>query len=221
MLRIVYFAAARELAGCEQEELSLSEGLSEASFRALLEQRKPRLAPYLGRMRLALNGELHRHIEWIKDGDEVCVLPPVAGGSVLAEVRDRPLSIDEVVASVSHAGAGGIAIFLGVVRDHADGQNVSRLDYEAHVTLANREMARILEALMQELPGTRVAAVHRVGQLAIGDTAVIVAASAPHRGEAFEACRKAIDRIKETVPVWKKEWSPDGSALWVNLEPKG
>ncbi len=218
MLRILYFAAARELAGCDQEEVALEASLDEAAFKAWLGKRHPRLLPHLGRMRLALNGELRPNLTVIKNGDEVCVMPPVAGGSsVLAEVRDRPLSIDEVVRAVSDPSAGGIAIFLGVVRDHADGKAVARLDYEAHVALANQEMARILEELMSETPGVRVAAVHRAGELKIGDTAVIVAASAPHRAEAFEVCRKAIDRIKDTVPVWKKEWAPDGSALWVNL----
>jgi molybdopterin synthase catalytic subunit/molybdopterin converting factor small subunit len=221
MVRIVYFAAARELAGCDQEDLSLAanaeDGLDEQAFKSLLAVQHPRLAPYLSRMRLALNGELRPVALRIKDGDEVCVLPPVAGGSVLAEVREGALSIDEVVDAVRDRTAGGIAIFLGVVRDHADGKDVARLDYEAHVALANREMAQILEQLMQEHAGVRVAALHRVGELDIGDTAVIVAASAPHRGEAFDVCRLAIDRIKATVPIWKKEWAPDGSALWVNL----
>jgi molybdopterin synthase catalytic subunit len=136
----------------------------------------------------------------------------------LAEVRATPLSIDEVVAAVRHPSAGGIAIFLGVVRDHHAGKPVARLDYEAYAELAQKEMARILDELERTSPNTRVAAVHRVGELAIGDTAVVIAASAAHREEAFALCRAAIDRIKESVPIWKKEWAPDGSALWVNLE---
>ncbi len=218
MVRILYFAAARELAGCDDEQVSLPSELDEAAFRTWLSERRPRLASYLPRMRLALNGDLRPETIVVRDGDEVCVLPPVAGGSVLAEVREHSLSIDEVVNAVRDKSAGGIAIFLGVVRDHAEGKAVSRLDYEAHVALANREMARILEQLMTEHKGVRLAALHRVGELAVGDIAVVVAASAAHRGQAFDACRQAIDRIKDTVPVWKKEWAPDGSALWVNLE---
>jgi molybdopterin synthase catalytic subunit len=220
-LRIVYFAAARELAECAQQEVELTR--SECDVQALcawLSDNKPRLAPYLPRMRFALNGEIADAHAALHDGDEVTVLPPVAGGSdrVLAEVRHDALSVDEVLHAVQHASAGGVVVFLGVVRDHAEGKPVARLDYEAYVELANKEMQRILQALMQEHPGTRLAAVHRVGELTIGDTAVVVAASAPHREEAFRVCRRAIDRIKETVPIWKKEWSPDGSALWVNLE---
>ena len=99
-------------------------------------------------------------------------------------------------------------MFTGVVRDHAEGKPVARLDYEAHESLAKKEMERVLLAVASEYPGARLAAVHRVGRLDVGDVAVCVAASAPHRAEAFSACRAAIDRIKETVPVWKKEWGP-------------
>ncbi len=111
-----------------------------------------------------------------------------------------------------------MAIFTGIVRDHADGQAVARLDYEAHPEMATKEMRRVLEGIATEIPSVRFAATHRVGKLEVGDLAVVVAASAPHRAEAFAACRLAIDRIKETVPIWKKEWGPDGEAHWVNLE---
>ena len=223
-LSLVYFAAARELAECAQQQVVLESSECDVSaLCAWLSHNKPRLAPYLPRMRFAVNGEIASAHAALRDGDEVTVLPPVAGGSalagsVLAEVRHEPLSVDEVLRAVQHAGAGGVVVFLGVVRDHADGKPVARLDYEAYVELANKEMQRILQALMQEHAGTRLAATHRVGELTIGDTAVVVAASAAHRDEAFRVCRLAIDRIKETVPIWKKEWSPDGSALWVNLE---
>ena len=109
-------------------------------------------------------------------------------------------------------------MFQGVVRDHADGKPVARLDYEAHESLAEKEIQRVLLKVAEEHPGVRIAAAHRVGQLAVGDIAVCVAVSGAHRDEAFAACRSAIDRIKETVPIWKKEWGPGGEAHWVNLE---
>ena len=133
-------------------------------------------------------------------------------------MREQPLSIDEVIAAVRHPSAGAIATFMGVVRDHHEGKSVARLDYEAYRELADKELKRIVETLTAEHPETRVAIVHRVGPLAIGDIAVVVAVSAPHRGSAFDVCRQTIDRAKASVPIWKKEWSPDGSALWVNLE---
>jgi molybdopterin synthase catalytic subunit/molybdopterin converting factor small subunit len=218
-VRMVYFAAARELAGCSEEELSHdADAIALLSFVSWLGDRKPRLAPYLARMRFALNGEFASADTVVRDGDELDVMPPVAGGSVLAEVRDAALSVDEVIAAVRDPSAGAIALFLGVVRDHHQGLPVARLDYEAHRALAQREMARVLHEQSVLHPGARLAAVHRVGELAIGDLAVVVAASAAHRDQAFAACRAAIDGIKASAPIWKKEWSPDGSAMWVNLE---
>jgi MoaE-MoaD fusion protein len=218
-VRVIYFAAARELAGCASEELRpTAEPLTLREFVSWLGEQKPRLAPYLSRMRCALNGDFADMSARVKSGDEIVVMPPVAGGSVLAEVRESALSVDEVIAAVRHPSAGGIAVFMGVVRDHHEGKPVARLDYEAYRELADKEMRRIVEALTSAHPGTRIAVVHRVGELAIGDVAVVVAVSAAHRGQAFDVCRLAIDRVKETVPVWKKEWAPDGSAMWVNLE---
>lgn len=220
-VRIVYLAAARELAAT-REELAIVRThalpCDVRMFKLWLATHQPRLAPHLARMRVAQNGEFATDASVITDDDELTLLPPVAGGAPLAAVRTEPLSVDEALAAVRHPSAGAIAIFLGVVRDHHAGAPVMRLDYEAYTELANKEIARILDELMRTHPNTRVAALHRVGELAIGDAAVVVAASAAHRDEAFALCRAAIDRIKETVPIWKKEWAPDGSALWVNLE---
>jgi molybdopterin converting factor subunit 1 len=224
-VRIVYFAAARDLARVGTENVVLTTNMNVAELKLWLARHQPALAPYLARMRIAINGEFAADSDRVHAGDELTVLPPVAGGApvddatheLLAEVRSAPLSIDEVVRAVQQPSAGAISIFLGVVRDHHQGKPVQRLDYEAYVELANKEMGRILAELTRTHPNTRLAALHRVGELAIGDTAVVVAASAAHRDEAFTLCRAAIDRIKDTVPIWKKEWSPDGSALWVNL----
>jgi molybdopterin synthase catalytic subunit len=132
-------------------------------------------------------------------------------------IRTEALSLDEVIAEVSHPSAGGIATFLGVVRDFNDGRAVTLLEYEAYGTMAEAEIARIHAELAAEMPGVRVAAAHRVGPLRVGDAAVVCAASAPHRGEAFEACRLLIDRIKARLPIWKREHGPDGP-YWVGWE---
>jgi molybdopterin synthase catalytic subunit len=220
MITVRYFAAAREFAGTESEELSLPE--SEVSVTALMKligERHPRLSGYVEHMRFAVDDAFLMNDGAIHDGDAVDVIPPVAGGSGhLVDVRDEPLSVDEVLEAVKHASAGGVSLFVGVVRDHADGKAVERLDYEAHPTMAKSEMLRVLEQVEADFPGSRLAAVHRVGKLVVGDLAIVLAASAPHRAQAIEACHAAIDRIKESVPVWKKEWAPDGSANWVNLE---
>jgi molybdopterin synthase catalytic subunit len=132
-------------------------------------------------------------------------------------IRSTALSVDEALASVKHPTAGGITLFVGVVRNHAEGKAVDRLDYEAHDTLAVRELTNVANEVLASDAKVRVCAVHRVGALAIGDFAVVVAASAPHRAEAFAACRALIEKIKERVPIWKKEWGTDGGAEWVNL----
>jgi molybdopterin synthase catalytic subunit len=225
---ISYFAAARELCGTGQEQLELASPITGRELLARLATRHARLAPLVHRMRLAINGELADDGAAVRPGDEVAVLPPVAGGSergsgsgrpaITSAISDQPLSVDQAIAAVAHEAAGGIAVFIGVVRDHADGKAVARLDYEAHATLAEQELRRVLEEVHAKEPSVRLCAVHRVGELKVTDLAVVVAASAPHRAEAFAACREAIEEIKKRVPVWKKEWSPDGSANWVNLE---
>jgi len=216
-----YYAAARELAGCERSTLEFRpQSVPQAELRNAITARFPSLGPFVEHMRLAVNGEFVDASQVLHDGDRVDIMPPVAGGSpvVLCAISEQAIAVDEVRKAVESPGAGGICVFDGVVRDHADGKAVSRLDYEAHESLAHKEMRLVLEGVAAEHGDVRLAAVHRVGRLGVGDVAVCVAASAAHRDDAFTACRKAIDRIKETVPIWKKEWGPDGQAHWVNLD---
>jgi len=135
----------------------------------------------------------------------------------LFRVLDTPLSVAEATAAVSAPDVGGVDLFLGVVRDHNDGRVVTRLEYHAYVSMAEKEMRRIAEEIARELPGVRLAALHRIGLLAVGELAVVCAAGAPHRGEAFTACRALIDRIKQRVPIWKREHGPSGP-YWVGWE---
>lgn len=224
-MKVRYHAAARELAQRSEETLQPTEALDEAALRALLAERHPALAAHLPRMRFARNGDFAPKGARFEPGDEVDVLPPVAGGSPsdddpvrLVAIRETPLSIDECYDAVAHPAAGGVALFVGVVRDHADGQSVEGLEYEAHATLAPKEARRVLEGVAAEIAGVRLAATHRVGPLRVGERAVVVAASAAHRDAAFRACRLTIDRFKETVPIWKREHFTDAEARWVNLE---
>lgn len=129
-------------------------------------------------------------------------------------IGEEPLSVDAVMAAVTRAGAGGVALFVGAVRDENDGHTVTRLEYEAYETMARAEMGRIVREITARDPDLRLAVAHRVGTLAVGDLAVVCAASAPHRGEAFAACRRLIDEVKARVPIWKREWGPDGP-YWV------
>jgi len=134
-----------------------------------------------------------------------------------ADMREGELVVDEALAHVRRPAAGGLAFFVGVVRDESDGRAVTRLEYTAYTSMAKREMRAIADEIEREIEGVRVAVIHRVGSLEVGEAAVVCAASAPHRGEAFRACRALIDRVKARVPIWKREVGPDGVA-WVGWE---
>jgi molybdopterin synthase catalytic subunit len=133
----------------------------------------------------------------------------------MAELRDGPLSVDEVRGAVMDPSAGGIALFAGAVRNHDHGRDVVRLSYSAHPSAAG-ELRLVCEKVATEFEVIAVAAVHRVGDLEVGDLAVVVAVSCPHRAEAFAACRALIDELKRTVPVWKQQIFPGGESEWVN-----
>lgn len=133
----------------------------------------------------------------------------------LADIRDEPLSVDEVLAAVSDPQAGGVGLFVGVVRDHDHAKDVRGLEYSAHPSAID-ELRKVASAVLDE-GITKVAAVHRVGALEVGDVAVVVAVSAPHRGPALDACNRLIDDLKVRVPIWKHQSFADGSDEWVGL----
>lgn len=132
----------------------------------------------------------------------------------LTAVRESPLSVDEVLAAVSDPTSGGLAFFVGTIRDHDDGREVTGLDYSAHPSV-EEELRAVADEIAATHPVRAVAAVHRIGALGIGDVAVIVAAAAPHRAEAFAACRALIDELKTRVPIWKNQAFADGATEWV------
>lgn len=132
----------------------------------------------------------------------------------LLAVRDTPLSLDEVFAAVGDDAAGGTALFVGTVRDHDGGADVTGLGYSAHPS-AEDELRRVAEKIAADFPVRALAAVHRVGELSVGDLAVVVAVSCPHRAEAFAACRRLIDDLKREVPIWKHQTFADGTEEWV------
>lgn len=132
----------------------------------------------------------------------------------LVDIRDTPLSVDEVLAAVMDPAAGGVVVFVGTVRETDGGRTVSGLGYSAHPGAAD-QMRKVAESVAARFPAVALGAVHRVGDLAVGDLAVVVAAACPHRGEAFDAARALIDELKETVPIWKHQLFADGSDEWV------
>jgi molybdopterin synthase catalytic subunit len=135
----------------------------------------------------------------------------------LFRMLETPLVVADATAAVAGPHIGGIDVFLGAVRNHNDGRAVTLLEYHAYVSMAEKEMQRIAREIAEEMPGVTLSALHRIGSLAVGDLAVVCAAGAPHRDEAFRACRALIDRIKLHVPIWKREHGPDGP-YWVGWE---
>ena len=136
------------------------------------------------------------------------------GAVRLVAIRETPLSVDEALDVIRDPAAGGTVVFVGAVRDVDEGKSVTRLDYTAHPTAVG-ELRTVAEAVAGRIPVVAVAVTHRIGELQIGDLAVVVAVSAPHRGEAFEAARALIDELKATVPIWKHQVFDDGSQEWV------
>ncbi|MFI7126407.1 molybdenum cofactor biosynthesis protein MoaE [Nonomuraea sp. NPDC050153] len=134
----------------------------------------------------------------------------------LLGIRDTPLSVDEVMAAVSDHAAGGTAVFVGTVREQDHGKPVTRLSYSAHPS-AEAELRQVAEKVAADFPVTALAAVHRVGDLELGEAAVIVAVAAPHRDEAFKASRRLIDDLKANVPIWKHQAFADGESEWVGV----
>lgn len=133
------------------------------------------------------------------------------------DVVTGPIDPRELEAAVGHPGAGAIVTFTGIVRDNSRGQPVTHLDYEAYAEMAVPQMRKIGEEIKERWPEARVAMAHRTGHLEIGEASVVIAVSCPHRAEAFEACRWGIDRLKESVPIWKKEHAADGT-FWIEGE---
>ena len=217
-LKILYFAAARERAGRAEEILELPGAPSVREVLDELCRRHPaleRLAPHL---RVAVNQCFAGPDEPVPDGAELALIPPVAGGAGCFRLTPVPLSLDEVVRAVAGPGQGGVVTFSGQVRDHTRGRAVVRLEYEAYVPMAEHVLAQIGAEAAARWEGARLAIIHRVGVLLPGDLAVVIAASAPHRAGAFDACRHAIERLKQDAPIWKKEIFADGE-VWVGLGP--
>lgn len=218
-ITILYFAAAREAVALEREPLEMPDGSTVEGLVRVLAERHPALRPVLARCRVAVGHEFAPPEARLAAGAEVAIIPPVAGGtSPLFRVGDAALSLDEAVASVRGPDAGGIVTFTGQVREASRGRQVVRLDYEAFGPMAEKQLRAIGAECAARWPGTRVSILHRTGALAVGDVAVVIAAAAPHRAAAFEACRHAIERLKAEAAIWKKEHFTDGTE-WVGLGP--
>lgn len=132
-------------------------------------------------------------------------------------LTDEPIDREAVIASVLRPSDGALVVFDGIVRDHHEGKSVTEILYEAYRPMAEKEMAKIVRDVASRYPDVRIRAVHRLGLLTVGEASIVIACASPHRAEAFDACREVIDRVKETVPIWKKERGPGGEE-WVGWQ---
>jgi molybdopterin synthase catalytic subunit len=220
-VQVRYFAVFRERIGCEAEEIDLPDGAKVADAIELLASRHAPIRALSGRFRVAVNHNMTEEAEPLAEGDELALIPPIAGGAERephVRLCEDAISFDRAVRAVERPDAGGVVTFTGMVRRQSHGREVVRLEYEAYGAMVEKVLRELCVELEREFEGVRVAVEHRVGVLSVGDVAVVIAASAPHRAEAFEACRAAIDRLKERAPIWKKEISADGEE-WVGLGP--
>jgi molybdopterin synthase catalytic subunit/molybdopterin converting factor small subunit len=160
----------------------------------------------------AVNREYAERTQELRDGDEVALIPPVSGGAFV--VTEEPLSLEAVVAEVADERAGGIATFTGTVRRQSRGREVTHLEYEAYAEMAEDVMVKLAADLESRYDLCAVAIHHRVGRVEIGEASVVIAVSAPHRQDALAACKDAIDTLKESVPLWKKEVY-EGGEEWI------
>jgi MoaE-MoaD fusion protein len=197
-VRVRLFAALRERAGSDEVELDLPDGATVADAMAHLSEVVEGVPVVM-----ALNHEYADELTELNPGDELALIPPVSGGSSTAaahvRVTDEPLSLDPLLERVRDPAAGAVVGFLGVTRQ------VSHLEYEAYVEMAEREMAAIVQEAIRRHRLSAAAAEHRVGTVPLSDPSVVVAASAPHRDAAFAGAREIIDQIKARAPIWKKE----------------
>lgn len=219
--RILLFAGLRETARADALDVSLPETACVGDLRRVIARDHPALAPLLAHCRAAVDHTFVGDDHPLEPGMEIALIPPVSGGHDgvrPVQLSHVPLRLERLVEAVSHANAGGIATFTGNVRRHSRGLEILHLDYEAYGPMALAAMQAIVERIQAQIEGTRVVIHHRLGRLRIGESAVMIAASAAHRAEAFDACRHAIEALKEEVPIWKKEVSTDG-ATWIGQGP--
>ena len=217
-VHVSLFAGLKELVGQRKVTLELPEGATVIQLRDRLSEEYPRVTPFLPTLVCAVDEEYVPSEHLLRDGDEIALIPPVSGGSGEAgpfRVTSEPLDPQELTAAVRKDDSGAVVLFSGVARNHSEGRRVLALEYEAYPAMAEKKLREVADEVRARWPLTGIAVLHRTGRLAIGETSLLVAVSAAHRAEAFEACHFAVDRIKQVVPIWKKEIWEDGEGAWV------
>lgn len=230
-VKIRLFASLKQLAGGDFEEQFAGDSITVAQLTARLIESRPALKPHFEVLAIAVNQEyLLDHDRLLHDGDEVALIQPISGGAPDATdapgatpsylVTPAPLDAAALRTLVLTPTSGALVLFEGVVRDIHQGHHVLRLEYEAYVPMAEKVLHQVGDAIRRDFEVHDIAIHHRTGMLEIGETSLLVAVSAEHRAQAFEAALAAVDRVKESVPVWKREYSPDGVTWQEGVPPR-
>jgi MoaE-MoaD fusion protein len=221
-VRVLFFGLLKDMIGVAQEDAELPGGARVEDLFERYARRFPKLGPFRSSIAASVNQEYAPWRAPLSNGDEVAFLPPVSGGQQAAEqdvfrlVRE-PIRPSEIVEALKAPEDGAAVIFDGFVRNNYKGQRTLYLEYEAYEPMAYAKMREIGAEIRAKFPIHRLAIVHRLGRLEIGETSVLIAVSSAHRAAAFDACRLAIDTLKRSVPIWKKEYFV-GGAVWAEGE---
>ncbi|MBI1750822.1 MAG: molybdenum cofactor biosynthesis protein MoaE [Acidobacteria bacterium] len=226
-VRVLFFGRLKDITGCAEDWAELDDGCVVEDLFARYGRQFPALAAFRPSLVASVNEEFADWRAPLRAGDEVAFLPPVSGGTSrdfgtaiqddIYEITRQPIRSAEIVAALKAPGDGAVVVFDGIVRNNSGGRETLHLEYEAYEPMALKKMREIGEEARKKFPIHRVAIVHRLGKLDIGETSVLIVVSSPHRAAAFDACRFAIDILKRTVPIWKKEFFR-GGAVWVEGE---
>jgi molybdopterin converting factor subunit 1 len=225
-VKIVYFGILRDMAGHDHETAELNDGARLSDLYSQLAKRIPGLEKFANSLALSINYEYSSLETPLRDGDEVALLPPVSGGSVAKSqsseahtwlTRDA-INAAQIANDLKAAEDGAVVVFDGIVRNHSRGRRTKYLEYSAYEPMAAAELEKLAHEALGKFSVRDVRIVHRLGELQIGETSVLIVVSSAHRAAAFDAARWIIDTLKKTVPIWKKEFFEDG-AVWADGEP--
>lgn len=221
-IKLRFFASLRERLGRSEDSCEVPEGATVRTVWETLKQEHPTLVEVERSLAFAVAQEYVDGDHPLHDNDELAFIPPVSGGvmsnsRLSCRITQDPIRLDELTAFVADPGAGAMATFVGTTRDNNEGRRVVRLEYECYPGMAEKEMEKIGQEVLERWPVKKVAMLHRLGRVDIGEASVAIAVSSGHRHAAFEACHYAINQLKETVPIWKKELY-EGGEVWIGSQ---
>ena len=221
-IKLRFFASLRERLGRSEDSCEVPEGATVRTVWETLKQKHPALVEVERSLAFAVAQEYVDGDHPLRDNDELAFIPPVSGGALTdnrlsCRITQEPILLDELTAFVADPGAGAMATFVGTTRDNNEGRRVVRLEYECYPGMAEKEMEKIGREVLERWPVKKVAMLHRLGRVDIGEASVAIAVSSGHRHAAFEACHYAINQLKETVPIWKKELY-EGGEVWIGSQ---